>query len=743
SSLSDDTVTALLEDDAGNLWVGTANGLNRRHRHTETFRRFQNDPSDPQSLGGQSVSSLCEGRSGELWIGTDSGLDRLDVETGGFSHFVHDPTDLRTLSDDQVLAIQQDADGRLWIATPSGLDRLDPGSGLVERYRHDPGDARSLSRGRVTALWIDRQGTLWIGSENGLAVFDRDRGTFDRHLHDLADPWSLSNSYVISLFEDRTGVLWIGTFDGVSRYAPGRDGFVTYRRQTGRVPTLSGADVWAVMEDRTGTLWIAYGAFGLDRFDREAGTIVHYAHDPADPESLPAGPTATVYEDRGGVIWVGSFGGGLSRLEGPPTTPGDGRDRQRFLHFRHDPADPGTLSSNEVQRLYEDSAGRFWVATPRGLNVLDRRTGRAVRCPLRPQDPPTLATARISSIVEDRQGTLWIGSFTEGLYRLGSPSAAGDRRFRRFVHDPDDAGSLRSDEVIALHVDRTGCLWIGTASGLDRRRPGRATFDHVQKQDGLPGSMIRGILEDDAGFLWISTNRGLSRLDPRNGTARNYDVDDGLQSNSFSTKAEFKSPSGELFFGGWRGLNAFFPDRIVDDPLPPQVVLTDFRLFNRSMPPRDRDPDSPLERSILDTRELVLTHRDYVFGIEFAALHYAAPRKNRYSYRLEGLEPEWIETDASQRFVQYSNLAPGKYVFRVKASNKDGVWNADGVTIAITVRPPPWRTWWAYALYAAALAATVVGYTRRQRQKLRREQLEAERERRINARRYGRAGVRR
>ena len=732
ASLSDDTVHALAEDAAGDLWVDTGVGLDRRRRETGVFEHYRHDPADPRSLRGGAVSSLCVGPSQTLWVGTDGGLHQLDSD-GGFRHFGHDPADPRSLGDDEIWAIREDADGRVWIGTPVGLDRLDPASGLVKRFRHDPADPRSLSDGEVFALLIDQRGALWAGTASGISVLDRESGTFDRHIQDLVDPRSLSNSFVISLFEDRTGVLWIGTSDGVSRYDTRRDGFVTYRRQNGKNPTLSGADVWSVVEDRDGELWIAWGAFGLDYFERESGRVVHYRHDPADPESLPPGPTATVFEDRAGVIWVGSYGGGLSRLERAAAQPDS--DRDRFARFRHDPADPASLSNDFVKRLFEDRAGGFWVLTLRGLNRFDRKTGKVRRFPARPGDPPSLAEAELSSMAEDRRGRLWIGSFSHGLYRLDPESAASaSGRFRQFVHDPQDPGSLGPGQVISLFVDRSGTLWVGTDSGLDRWHAERRRFDHLREKDGLPRGVIRGILEDDSARLWISTNQGLIRFDPASGAVRNYDAHDGLQSNAFSSEAEFKSPSGELFFGGWRGLNAFFPDRIVDDPHPPPVVLTDLRLFNRSVQPRERDPDSPLERSILEASELTLTHRDYVFGIEFAALHYGAPSENRYAYQLQGLDPEWIETDASRRFVQYSNLASGRYVFRVKASNKDGVWNQRGASIDIRVLPAPWRTWWAYVSYAAVLVALISSYVRRQRLELQREQQDAKRERRINAR---------
>ncbi len=735
ASLSHDQVTDLLEDAAGDLWVGTADGLNRLRRRDGAVPA---DYSAESCLSGRHIFALHQDRSGELWIGTDGGLVRLPDprRTEGFVHYRHDPSAPGGLSGRQVSAITGDPDGTLWIGTDEGLDRFDPGDGSTVHYRHDPAGRWGPSGSGVRELLADRRGELWIGTEgSGLVRFDPARGTFARSLHDPADPRSPAGNFILSLYEDATGVLWAGSYTGVSRYDPVREPFAAYRSLPGRDSTLSQDDTWALVEDRSGVLWVGTPDSGLDRFDRRRRTVVNYRFDPGDPAGLQPGQVTTLYQDRAGDLWVGTWDG-LSRLERPLPVP---PERPRFVHYRPAPEDPHRLRDRRIQRIYEDRAGRLWIGTLAGLHRFDRTGRRFVRYPQEPGDPDGLATEAFYAIHQDRAGDLWFGSLPGGLYRLasGMPEGGGGR-FEHYRHDPADRASLSSRSVASIFEDRSGVLWVGTfGAGLNRLAPAapgeeRRRFTHYWKRDGLPSDTVLDILEDGDGRLWLSTGHGLSRFDPRSETFKNYDVSDGLHGSVFVAVCAYNSPSGEMFFGGDGGFTAFFPERVADDPAAPVVEITDFQLFNESVPLASRAPGSPPAKPIHTPRELVLSHRDYVFGFEFAALHYASPSKNRYAYRLEGFDQGWIPTGAAKRFARYTNLDPGDYVFRVKASNPDGVWNEEGASIRITVLPPPWRTWWAYTLYGLTLAAAVLGYLRSHRQELRRERATAERLREVD-----------
>jgi signal transduction histidine kinase/CheY-like chemotaxis protein len=391
-----------------------------------------------------------------------------------------------------------------------------------------------------------------------------------------------------------------------------------------------------VYEDRSGTLWIGTENSGLNKFDRETGQFTRYQNVPNDPYSLSHDSVWAICEDQSGELWIGMFGGGLDRFD---------RESEQFIHYQHDPNDPFGLNDNNVSVIYEDSLGVLWVGSAGGVDSFDRE----------------------------------------------------NERFIHHQHDPDDPYSLSNNAIGAIYEDSSGTLWIGTLDGLDKFNRAEGTFTHYREEDGLPSPAIMGILEDDippelgGPNLWLGTWNGLSKFNPRTGVFKNYDVSDGIQGPQFSVSSFCKIRDGAMFFGGRDGLNVFCPEEIEDNPYVPPVVLTDFELFNK---PVTIGPDSPLTKSITEIDQIELTYRDSVFSFEFAVLHYSDPQVNQYAYMLEGFDQEWNYTDASRRFATYTNLDGGDYVFRVKGSNSDGIWNEEGVSVRITVVPPFWETWW-------------------------------------------------
>lgn len=733
-SLSDDYVSAIYEDRDGNLWIGTKQGLNRFDRENGTFVHYQHDPNDPDSLGGtwvvsiledrdgklwigtddagldqfdrvteafshfphdpedsnalssDSVTTLYEDRSGTLWVGTDAGLDRLDTRTGSFRHYRHDPTDLQqSLSDDEVRAVFEDREGRLWVGTESGgLNQLNLASQTFVHYRHNPADPNSLSHDRVRAVLEDSAGRLWIGTQNGLNVLNPRSGRFIHYMSDPYDPHSLSSNAVWSMYEDRAGVLWFGTYGGgVNKYSPTSNRFTTYRHR----PTensLSDDMVWAISEDRSGLLWIGTFNGGLNRLDRTTETFLVYQNDTLNPASLSSNDVRAILEDHSGVLWVGTSGG-LDRLN---------RETNSFVHYRHNPNDPASLSDNRVTALLEDRTGNLWVGTRRGgLNRLDRDSGSFTRYQHNPDDPSSLSDDRVWSIYEDRDGTLWVG--TLGGLNLWHGAEKG---FERFLHDPDDPQSLSNDAIWSFYEDPEGVMWIGTwGGGLNRFDPARRAFSAYTEADGLPDNVIYGILADTEGGLWLSTNKGVSKFDPKTETPQNYDINDGLQDNEFNAGAHFVSSRGEMFFGGIHGFNAFYPEQITTSTHIPPIVITAFLKFNETVR-TDLPPDDHIQ----------LAYNDNFVSFDFTALDHTAPERNQYAYRMEGLDPDWVEA-GTRRHADYPNLRPGDYVFRVRGSNGDGVWNEAGVAVYLTVRPPFWDTWWFQGLIATALMGAVIG----------------------------------
>ncbi|MFC2037735.1 triple tyrosine motif-containing protein [Chloroflexota bacterium] len=422
-------------------------------------------------------------------------------------------------------------------------------------------------------------------------------------------------------------------------------------------------------EDQDGVLWI--GTFsGLDRWERKTGQWRNFEHDPEDPGSLAHGDVRSVYVDRANDLWVGTEGG-LDRYD---------RQQDRFIH----------VASPVVMWMDEGPSGTFWLATKQGLFQLDRDA-----------EDLTLVTEGYAwkiMVYEDQSGVVWVGSSGDGLDRYEPASGA----WRHYGNDPDDPHSLSNNFVETIHEDQAGVLWFGTRAGLNRFDPETETFTQYWVRDGLPHNAVVGILEETseggAGDLWLSTGGGLSRLDPGTERFRNYYASDGLQGDSFWRNSYHKSPSGEMFFGGENGFNAFHPEQIAGNPSIPPIVISALGLFNQVV-----------RTNLRPGEQIELAHDDNFLSFDFAALDYSNPDKNHYAYRMDGVDDDWVQA-GTRRHADYPNLRPGVYVFRVKGSNCDGVWNEQATSVRITIEPPFWATWWfrgilLLALLGGALAA--------------------------------------
>jgi signal transduction histidine kinase/ligand-binding sensor domain-containing protein len=730
--LSNSAVWHILQDSEGYMWFGTQDGLNRYDGHS--FTVYRHDPEDPQSLRDDYISSIYEDRSGVLWTGTQQGwLEKYGREQDRFTPYdigswitsVHEDRSgvlwigareglyrfdreagLATLITSErgwVEVVYEDRAGQLWFGTEDGwfstldrssgqitdytiaasptsifedhtgtlwvgtycggLARFDPQTKQFIYYRHDSDDAYSLSDSRNCVMSVsgDRSGALWVGTGNGLNRYDRETGRFTHYQHDSSDPHSLSNGAVLSVYQDRSGVLWTGIeFGGINKLAAGAGRFRHYRHLTDDPNSLSGDIVTSVLEDQQGVLWIGTVA-GLDRLDRKNGQWKHYRHDPDDSGSLAHNLVRSIYLDRLGTLWIGTRGG-LDRYD---------YERDRFVHYDESPA---------VMWMHEGPSGTLWFATRGGLFQLDRDTDRLTFL--------KAADSWMIMVLEDRTSVVWVGTAGDGLYRYDPANG----EWRRYVHNPDDPHSLSNNGVEAIHEDESGALWFATQGGLDRFDRETETFAHYRVQDGLVNENVVGMLQDRQGNLWLATGGGLSRFDSQTETFRNYYASDGLQSNFFWRNAYYQSPSGEMFFGGQNGLTAFYPERITDNPHPPPVVITAFSLFNQVV-----------RTNLRADEHIELDYQDNFVSFDFAALDYHNPEKNQYAYKMEGVDKGWVY-GGTRRYVDYPNLSPGEYVFRVKGSNNDGVWNEEGTAVFIVIKPPFWATWWFRGILLLALA---------------------------------------
>ena len=736
SSLGDNSVQVLIEDGSRNLWIGSwGGGLSKFNPETEHFTQYKHDLDDPQSLSNNRVQSICEDQEGVIWVGTGNGLNRLDSETNKFSHYKNNPNDSNSLSHNNIQALYEDQTGILWIGTNGGgLNRYDRVTGKFTHYQFDPADPKSLSNNRVWKIYEDRFGKLWIGTVGGgLNQFDRESGEFTVYRHDPDNPNSLGSDNILSIVEDQDGVLWVGgQQSGLNQLNRDTGKFIHYEHDPFNPRSLSHDGTVSLYVDQVGSLWIGTNGGGINRIDSNRKPISLFQYNPMDAGSLSSSDVRSILEDQSGYVWIGTVDG-LNRHErqvDPGMTPA------KFTHFKHDPTDPHSLSNNGILSIAEDQTGNLWFGTSlMGLDVYNRETDKFTHYKNVPNDSHSLSNNIVRALFVDHSGRLWIGTFNGGLNQFDSET----EQFIRYQHDPDDSNSLSDNTVMSItespigelwigtlgglnkfdenknifihyihnpndpsslshngastvFVDQEGVLWIGTnGGGLNRFDEQNERFIHYREIDGLPSDTVMGIMEDDQGNLWISTSHGISKFNPRLETFRNYDFYDGLQGNQFNFNTLYKSNSGELYFGGVDGLNAFYPSAIQDNPNIPPIVITDFQLGNK---PVQIGAESVLKKSILEMEELVLSHQDRVISFEFAALSFTSPQKNRYRYKLEGFDETWTEVGSDRRFVTYTNLDPGEYVFYIIGSNNDGIWNEQGTSIEITIAPPWWGTIW-------------------------------------------------
>lgn len=673
NSLSNNIVRAICQDHNGFMWIGTDQGLNRYDPRTQQWRRFSLPPASREPHQ-PVIRALLHDSIGCIWIGTEGcGLFRMDSEQEKIVPVVL-PGELNTSS---INALYATRDGHIWLGSAGyGLhemifDHREKKPTFFQSFRNVPQNPYGPSSDSVTVFCEDRNGYLWVGTDGGgLDILERGTGRFCRFRHHDNQPGSISYDQIYSLYQDRSGVMWIGTYGGgISKLNTDKAQFLHYRMDPEQPQGLNHNIVWSIVEDDK-VLWVGTHN-GLNRFDRLHEQWESYRNAPDNPASLSHNIVRVVFIDRQRRHWIGTNGGGLNLLNPQTGT---------FKRYRHDPANRNTLGHDELRCIYQDKEGFLWIGSNGGgLDRFDPEREKFLHFINDPLDSTSLSCNYVRTVFQDRSGKLWIGTQGGGL-ELFNSSTGG---FTHFRSHPDDAAALNNDFIFAIAEDRAGRLWLGTwGSGLNVYYPATGHFKAYTTNQGLCSNSVYGILEDQRGDLWLSTNNGLSRFNPATESFTNFAVEDGLQSREFNGGSFFQSKEGELFFGGINGFNAFFPQNIFRNRIPPPVVITDFLKFNQSV------------KSLADTNVLELDWRDSHISFEFAALDYRASMKNRYAYKMENLNEQWINTDAGRRFATFTSLPAGQYVFRVKGSNSDGVWNESGAAVRLIVHPPFWKAWW-------------------------------------------------
>jgi len=593
----------------------------------------------------------------ELWVGTFNGLTRIDVDKKIFKSFIPDQNNPNQFSR-SISSICEDASGNgeiFWIGTYGGLLKLNVNTMQFRRWVNQNDDPYGLSINLINKLWIDRSGVFWIAGQNGINYYSALRDKFayksgsklgDSDINNLD---GLDVQAIIRTSNPLKGglneTIWAGTTTGLYYFYHSEKTFRLFDKHN-----LPGRNIWSLASGNnnlsgaeTTDLWIGTYGEGLKHLDLKSGKVNHWKGNAKDSSNISNAYVKALHLDKFGYLWIGLWGAGLNRLD---------LKSGNIKKWRFDDNNPKSLSYDDVWIIFEDRKGRIWIGTHGGgLNLYNK-------------------------------------SDEESFYKL--------------IYDPDNEKSLSSNNILFIYeplnknkYSSQTVLLVGTENGLNKIsfndiKTGRENILETKVVRYLSNRVINGIVEDFRGHLWITTNNGLIEFDTLKGIINQYSVFDGLQSNEFNPNSIVKTENGKIYIGGINGLNFFHPDSIISSSYLPPVVLTDFQVFNQ---PVAVGLDSPLKTSIQTADEITLAYNQNVFSFQFASLDYNSPEMNQYAYMMEGFDEDWIYS-GNRRFITYTNLDPGKYIFLVKATNSDGIWNEKGRQIAIIINPPFWATWW-------------------------------------------------
>lgn len=732
ASIPDNFIQALFVDKDGIIWIGTyGGGLCSFNPITEKFNVFKNNPSDKNSLSNNKVMTICQDNTGDLWIGTlEGGVNRFNPKLKSFKRYISAVEGSNSITINQIRAVLCDSEQNIWIGTSGdGLCLYDRKSDKFIRFAKntkftvwgkkisaiyeddknnlyvcssDEGitmlnlknetslhiffgekDNNSLSTDDVTSIVQDNNGIFWIGTfGNGLFQYDPSSKKISNYTNDIVEANSLSHNTILSVFKDNTGALWIGTIaGGVNYFVPDKRTFIHFGKSSRKNESLNESAVMCIFEDGSDIFIGTYGG-GLNIYNTITGKY-SYILKGNTQKDLTSNIVRCIYKDSKENVWLGTYNGGLNQYNTRTQTV----KKFSFLNA-------SSPAWNDIWCIQEQKDGHLWLGTWGGLIDFDPQTGKSIYYNHNDADSNSLGSDRIISLKIDEKGRIWVGTNGSGLDCFDPI----DKSFIHFRNDKQNKFSLSNDRVRSIYIDNS-CIWIGTdGGGLNKLDLAKNQFVHFTSGNGLPNNVVYGILKDKKGFLWLSTNYGLCHFDPHHDTAiKNYDIKNGLQSNEFNQGAFFYGKSGMMYFGGINGFNAFNPDIMQPNKNIPPVYITSIKL---------RGNEIISDTSITYRKHIDLNYNDNFISFEFAALNYTIPENNCYQVKMEGFDKDYVKL-YNRKFISYTNLDPGTYVFRVKASNNDGIWNETGASLVIKIKPPFWRTIWFQILEVLCLIGLV------------------------------------
>ncbi|MGL4293690.1 MAG: hybrid sensor histidine kinase/response regulator transcription factor [Bacteroidales bacterium] len=750
--LSQNTVLDIAQDSIGNMWFATTDGVNRFDGYH--FKIYRHRNSDSLSIGHDNIYTICKDRKNRMWFGTRKGLSLYNAEKDIFTNYLiregekdsevrcivamSDTTLLigidnrinlfdirtgtvsesglsrtlknlsatsflkrrdqlyigtmnglyryditrRTLQDlhpefgkrrIQSLLLQNEE--TLWVGTEgAGLYRMDLTTDEIRHFRHEPQNKRSISSDYIRSLAVDRNQQLWIGTFKELNIYNEQNDSFDRMSHDPFQKESLSQNSIRALYKDVQGGMWIGTYyGGLNYYHPLKNRFHTIRR-TPSFNSLNDNNISCMLEDNSGDFWVAGMNNGLNKQDAETGFYQSY--------DLGLKKTHNIktlhYDSLRNILYLGAHAGGFNSLN---------LKTNKITNYIPENSD---IKDENIYAILPLDKNNLLLGALNGCEIFNQQTGEFGR------HSDLKDCRRVTSLLRDRSEQIWIG-MDHGIALF---------RFMDNDFQPESSpiiDKLKGTRVNGLYQANDGSLWFATVNGIWNLKENQ--IRHYTTEEGLTNNVIYGILEDDAGNLWLSTNNGISALDPNTGRIRNYTDEEGIENTQFNMFSFYKRRSGELCFGGDKGITCFYADRIEDNAHTPAPRIHELKLFNRTVLPGDES--GILEKSMEFTRHITLKASQNVFSLGFVVSDYVSGKNNCFSYTLEGFDKEWYP-DNGYNFVSYSNLPAGNYTFKVRAANNDNYMHEQPAVLQITILPVWYKTLWAIVLFSLMLICSVL-----------------------------------
>lgn len=708
-------ISALFEDSNGNLWVGTRKyGINFKKKSSDKFINLQSDLAF-SSIKGYEISSFMEDKAGNIWITTvGAGVLRYNLETTTSQLYNSKNSGL---SSNVAFDVVEDKYGTIWVGTAGGglnyLKNKDQfalshqmlpnhpnmsgyrkklflddeylwigteGTGLYQMnlkdrsYNHfAPGNGkRAINSNVVRDMYKAKDGSLFIATDGeGLNIYDAATGEITNYTYQVAEKTALNSNALFCFLGDRTGNIWIGTYNGgLNIYKPNKTWFEFFTPAMEQNDELKDHSILSIFQSRDGKIWLGTDSGGLNWLEQDNNqfSTPSFKNDPTNPNSIAGNVVKTIFEDSQKRLWIGLFGEGLN------------------IYYRTTNIfQPFPIGTTNVWSIAERKDGTLWIATMGdGVKVIDPKTQEIVAFKPELKDPNSLADVHIMTVFVDGEDQVWIGTADNGLDRWDDEKG----HFIHFRHHPSDSFSLSNDEVRAIFQDSKGEIWIGTEGGGLNRWLGGERFERINEKDGLIANSIMGITEDQEGMIWLTTFEGISRFDPLTKSIRNFDFRTFQNTNQFNQAAILRAQNGKLFFGGINGLNAIWPTQIKENAYQPEILFTDIKIFNKHIP-SGKLPDGRiiLDKPIEEAETVQLSYLDQSFSFEFAAIDYTSPLENEFSYKMEGFNEQWQSTGAGEHSVNYTNLDPGDYIFKVRHREKEAAIN-------VYIAPPFWQTIW-------------------------------------------------